>query len=254
MSFKNFFAALCGLAALASQASAVTIYTEDFDGSGSLGYTTEDTSGNAVAQFSDGFGDYFIETDGSDIGTFVEFTNPSGRYFAAQDTDGDGNPSVLRLRIDGIDVSNYTNLALSIDFAEDDDGSNQDWDDADFVHANLSLDTVAAGADNDPSLFGLWFESSVNSGFNGEPTEDLDFDGDSDVGGAVLTDTFATFTKSFSQTGNTAGILITFALDSGDEDVAIDNITLTGDLVPEPTSLALFLLGMTGLAASRKRG
>ena len=242
-------------ALLAAQAAAgAVIYAENFDGAGTLGFTTEDTDGNAVAQFNNGGAAHFTVTDGNNVpGTYG---NAAGNFFAAQDLNGTGKPDTLRLRIDGIDVSGFTDLTLSVDVAEDDDGSNQDWDASDFVHVNLGLDTVNGGADNDPSLYGLWFEAGAftSGAGNGEPRLDRNYDGDitaADDPITAVTDSFTTFETSFAQTGNTASILITFSLGGGDEDFAVDNITLSGTAVPEP--LAAGAAGAVGLLALRRR-
>lgn len=247
-------AAITTLLGLAGLARGEVIYTEDFDGAGTLGFTTEDTAGNPQAQFSDGVGDYFIVTDGSDIHSFyANFSNQTGNYFAAQHLNGDGAPSVLRLRIEGIDVTDYENLSLSIGFATADSSDGmEDWDDVDpytdWVHANLKIDD---SGDDNPALNGIWWVGGNTGGYEGAATRDLDFDGVAD-GPDVLDTTFTTFTQNFAQTGTTAGILITMNLNGGDEDIAFDNITLSGDrIVPEPAAAGV--LAMAGLALLRRR-
>ena len=59
------------------------VWTLDFESAG--GYST------SITEFTDAYYDYFLRTDGSDIGTAVEFLNVQGSYyFTAQDIDAEG--------------------------------------------------------------------------------------------------------------------------------------------------------------------
>ncbi|MDJ0518425.1 MAG: Calx-beta domain-containing protein [Trichodesmium sp. MO_231.B1] len=194
-----------------------TLFVENFetDGNGTR-YTT------SIPEFSDGAGDFFTRTNGSNIGSFYQVLNPEGSfYFAAQDIDGEGAASEQTLTFSGIDIAGFTNLNFSTLLAEDDDGSNQDWDLPDFVLFEYQID--GAGFRN------LLAIESVPDGdaFNAVPAQDTDFDGDGD--GTEVTDTFASFSSAIAGTGSTLDLRITFDLDSRDEDLAIDNIEITGD-------------------------
>jgi hypothetical protein len=187
-------------------------YTEDFE-SGSGGFTT------SISECSDGGGDYFIITDGSTVsGTY---NGALGSYFAAQDIDAAGCPAAAgataSVTISGIDIIGCTGLTISIDLAEDDDGANQDWDAGDFLHIEASID--GGGSQNL-----IWVEGQ--GGFNTAPFIDTDFDGTGD--GTEITSSFQTFTNAIAGTGNSLTITITIQLDSGDEDIALDNIIITG--------------------------
>ncbi len=184
-------------------------FTEDFE-SGSSGYTssvTECISGS----------DYFSLTN--DAGIPATFTGSTGNYFAAQDYDGcAGSSAPQTLTWSGISISGCTGLSLSIDVAEDDDGSNQDWD------AN-SLLTIEVNIDGGGYVNILQF--AAVGGTNTEPAQDTNFDGTGDA--PALTDTWQTFTGAIAGTGTSLDLRITFAgLTAGDEDVAIDNIVING--------------------------
>ena len=106
------------------------LFEEDFetDGSG-VRYT-------ASEECTDGSGDFFTRTDGSNIGSFVEYFSPSNTwYWAAMDTDGtpECNSAIQTITWTGIDISGKVDLTFSGLFAEDDDGTNQDWDNNDYV-------------------------------------------------------------------------------------------------------------------------
>lgn len=173
----------------------------------------------ALSQVSCNDGDdYFSRTDGSDVGN--TYNSPQGTFFfAAQDLDGapcSANPSTLT--ISGIDISGATGLQFAGLFAEGDDGTNQDWDELDFVHVDYQID--GGGYVN---LF--WLEND-GATFNSAPFVDTDFDGTGD--GTEITDTFAEFTAAIAGTGSLLDLRVTFSLDSGDEDIAIDDLRITG--------------------------
>ena len=64
--------------------------------------------------------------------------------------------------------------------------------------------------------------------------------------------TFETFTFDLAGvSGSSMAVRAIWNLNSGDEDLAIDNVLVTGVPVPAPGSAALF--GLAGFAASRRR-
>ena len=221
---------MAALAAAAGVAQAGDLYLQTFDAQG-VGYST------SVTEFSDGNGDFFTQTDGtSNIGSFVNYSGADGSFFAGMDLDGEGAGLPLELTTSTFNIDGASNLQFAIDLAEDDDGSNQDWDDSDYVTVEYSIDG------------GLWttifdIESGV-TGFNNEPM----------VNGVAVTDAFSTFNADLSGlSGSTMAIRLVWNLNAGDEDLAIDNIRLTGDIavVPLPTA-ALAGIGMLGLMAGAR--
>jgi len=194
-----------------------TIFSEGFetDGNGTR-YTT------SIAEFTDGSGDFFTRTDGSNIGSFYAVSGQEGSfYFAAMDINGEGAASQQTLTFSGINISGFTNLNFSTLLAEDDDGTNQDWDISDFVLFEYQID--GGGYNN------LLAIESIPDGdnFNAVPAQDTNFDGDGD--GTQVTSTFASFSNAIAGTGSTLDLRVTIDLDAGDEDIAIDSIEITGD-------------------------
>ncbi|NNF36610.1 MAG: T9SS type A sorting domain-containing protein [Saprospiraceae bacterium] len=218
---------LIDLSSLVGPASVEDCFLLDFEAEG--GYTTDQP------EFSDGGGDFFTRTDGSDIGGFVNYNNVQGSFFfAGMDLDGDGmNPGMVF--IDGIDISGKSNLGVGIYLAEDDDGSSEDWDEPDFVHIDYQID----GGGYQPLL---WIEND-GSTFNSAPYIDTDFDGTGD--GAEITDVFTNFITTIAGTGNTLDLRITVNLDSGDEDIAFDNITV-GTYLPAVSSFNFYDMDPSG--------
>ncbi|WP_033959779.1 lamin tail domain-containing protein [Psychroserpens jangbogonensis] len=191
------------------------------------GYTT------SVSEFTDGFEDYFVRTDGTTNidGSQMVFINQQGTYFfAVHDTNGDGGPSNLTLNFNNIDITNYSSLQLRIHIAEDDEGGNQDWDGNSYMHITGSVDSAA-------SQNILWIEAT-GGGTNTEPRLDTNFNGSGNS--TVLTDTFTQFTANISGTGADLDLQIEFnGLNDGDEDIAIDNIEIWGVFItPTPTITA----------------
>ena len=200
---------------------------EDFEDS-TLTYTT------SVPEFSDGEEDYFTRTDFSNI-----FSAPSGVnidgvqgtfFFGAQDINGEGANELQFINFDDIDITGLSQITFTALFAEDDDGTDQDWDDFDsssfdFVNVEYSFDNggtwtpfFAINADPDTTTL---------TGSNGLPRVDTNLDGFGD--GAEITDTLTEYSSSFMTMGATAvDIRIAISFDSGDEDIAIDNVSISG--------------------------
>jgi predicted extracellular nuclease len=218
-----------------SMASEVVVLDEGFetDGNGTR-YTT------SVPEFSDGAGDFFTRTDGSNIGGFYEVTGQGGDFwFAAQDIDGEGAASQQVVEFTGLDIAGLSDLSFSAKVAEDDDGTNQDWDLSDFVKVEYRID----GGD----FRTLLAIESVPDGdnFNAVPAVDTDLDGNGDA--PEITSAFQTLTAAIAETGSVLDLRITFDLDSGDEDLSIDDIRIVGQSggTTPPAVLALSGDGLT---------
>lgn len=211
-----------------------TVIFEDFEDS-TLTYTA-----SPVDDISDiGNRDYYGRV--TDAASPATFSNVQGlAYYAAEDTDGATHvAATITLDWTGFNISGLNGLEFSGFFAEDDDGSAQDWDANSSLLVEYQIDGLG--------FFNL-FAIESSGGTNTEPAEDTNFDG---VGnGSAITDTFTQFTKSIAGTGSTLDLRLTITgLDAGDEDIAFDNISVTG--VPEPSSAAL--LGLAGLAVMLRR-
>ena len=192
-----------------------TIFTESFetDGNGTR-YTT------STPEFTDNVGDFFTRTDGSNVASFYQLSGQDGSfYFAGMDLNGEGGGSSETLTITGINITNFENLSLSLLVAEDDDGTNQDWD----ADSQLLIEVAIDGG-----AFQSLLDFQASGGTNTEPALDTDADGLGD--GTPLSATFADFSSAIAGTGSSLDVRISFNnLESGDEDAAIDNIMITGD-------------------------
>ena len=143
-------------------------------------------------------------------------TSSTAAYFAAMDLDGEGATLPLTMTFEDINISGETGLQFRAKFAEDDSSDgNEDWDAADSF-------TIQYSIDNGPlqNLFAI--ESS--GGTNTAPAVDTNFDGTGD--GAIITPMFTEYTSSIAGTGALIDLVITFDLNAGDEDIAIDDIEI----------------------------
>jgi hypothetical protein len=202
--------------------SKAQIWSHNFESSG--GYTTSD------GESTSGISDYFIRTDGSNID--ATFSNIQGSYyFAAQDIDAAPTPllsDIGTILFDDINISGQSNLSFEIFLAEDDaSDSNEDWDSNSYLHISYDID-------NSGSFTNLiWIESSATTS-NTEPAIDSDFNGIGE--GSKVTSSFSAFSNTIIGTGSTIDIKIEIGnLSDGDEDIAIDNLSLTS--LPTTTSV-----------------
>ena len=79
-------------------------------------------------------------------------------------------------------------------------------------------------------------DRTTTTEFNGEPVIDWGFNGIEDGTSFTITDNFENFTTSFDidatsnpTASNTMSIRFVIALNSGDEDIAIDSVIVTGN-------------------------
>ncbi|MEM8906475.1 MAG: hypothetical protein AAGD05_01410, partial [Bacteroidota bacterium] len=209
-----------------SSGGSMTLFTEFFetDGNGTR-YTT------STPEFSDGANDFFTRTDGSTVDANYQVVGQQGNfYFAAQDINGLGGSAQDTLTFSGINIAGQANLLLDILLAEDDatDGM-EDWDnstgDNNFVHIDFQID--GSGFQNL-----LHIEGDAPNANNGQARMDRDFDGLGDS--TVLTEVFQNFNLAIAGTGTNLDLRIIINLEDGDEDIAIDNLVLTGLSVDGP--------------------
>ena len=203
--------------------SAYLLHQEGFETNGNgTRYTT------SVPEFSDGFEDFFIRTNGSNISANYDVSGEEGSfYFAGQDIDqavAAGSQAFTQsLSITGIDISDFDNLVFSALFAEDDNGNLQSLDSTEGIRIRAQID--GGGFVNI-----LGFEAGGDqSNEVGQLDTDLNGSGD----GAALTDTFTRYSAAIAGTGSNLDLQIELAASFAQEDFAIDDIRVTGDAVAD---------------------
>jgi hypothetical protein len=232
-------------------ASADVIMIEDFEDA------TLDYVGPTDALADKANRDFYGRT--GNFGSYTLNNVQGSTYYAAEDIDSalpipipSGSPLDL---VFTVNIANYTDLSFDILMAEDDstDG-NEDWDAHEHFLVFYQIDGGAV-----TNLFGVEAPEPGGDLTNNEPREDTNFDGVGD--GAEITDTFTNFNKTIAGTGNSLVMTVRYLSDdnpsagsyAGDEDIAFDNVTINGTPVPEPTTFALFALGLGTIVCPRRR-
>lgn len=262
---KNHYLSLsasCLLVGLTTSAQAVTVFVEDFEDADYTSlYGNSYTQSHADASdfgFSAGE-DYFGRVDpvdGITIVTDLAFTNQQGTgFFAGQDINHatlsqDPNvQSTATLNWTGIDITNYTNLSFSMFAAV---GNNGHWWDAnDSISISYQIDGGGFS-----SIYGIENTDNFNSLQAGIDRNNDGVSNEATGNGELLTNAFAQFGENIAGTGSSLDLTITIAaggFTSNDDDFAFDNVEISGDLVPEPSSTSLLGLGGLALILRRRR-
>lgn len=195
-------------------------------------------------EYSDGQGDFFTRTDGTNIGSFIEVDGVEGdSWFHAMDLDGDARAPAQTLTFSNINISGFLELGFAARFAEDDDGDNEDWDIDDFVHVRYRID-------GGPMHNLLWIENDGTL-FNTAPRVDTDFDGNGD--GPLITDSFKRLTAAIPHSGETLELSIRFVLGGDQEDLALDDVMVFNGIVPQPATCLYAVPIAASLATARRR-
>ena len=229
---KHLFTLTFLITTFVSFAQETIIHTLDFETQNTANslYTLTDEVGTPLNEYSDSYNDYFIRTDGSDIRGV--YNTPQGTYFfAGMDINGEENnigssDIPFDMTISDIDISQSQSLGVRILLAEDDDGSKQDWD----SEAYFKIFYIVDGGTK-TEAFSV---RAAGSGSNLEPK--VDTDGDEVGDGTAITETFSEFEFPINATGNSMTLILSFNLDSGDEDIAVDNLRVIDGFSASPVS------------------
>lgn len=183
---------------------------------------------SSIIEFTANSGtDYFIHTNGSNLSSSTNFNDKTGGFFAAQDIDANIYSPTQSIRFSNIDISTIQTLYFTASFAEDlASDSAQDWDASDYLHVEYSFNGGATWT----KFFAIQNDGST---FNTQPRVDANLDGVGDS--TLITPTFQSFVSGFNINGSTnpgnsttVDIRIEMRLDSGDEDIAFDNVIIRG--------------------------
>lgn len=233
MIFKPFHIFILMVVAVPATARAVVIWEESFetDGDG-LRYIQS-------SDFRDSADDYFTRTDQDTVSISTQngpYTGQDGDWlFAAEDVNDDGgNGQDVQTLTFTVDTSDYMNLQLTGLFGA---AGGASYDATDYIHITYRIDDGASS-----NL--MWFElfsdgDTVNSA---SFRRDMDFDGEGDVSEANLGATLTSYTADIAGIGDTLELVVEVRMNSGDEEVAFDQLQILGNAIPEPTSLLLMVL------------
>lgn len=215
---------------------------EDFEDA-TVKYTVSD------GEFYDTDGDYFtiVPLNGAitpDDGPYTGFGGSN--FFAAEDMDDSAGPGTdFQTLTFTIDITGATGLKFNGLFGA---GANEAGGTFGFRGDSDDGLRVRAQIDGGAVQNLLAFEALEPGGAtsNQEFRQDANFDGVGDDGGFIPTSAMTQFSNiDITGTGTSLVLTIEVHADAGDEAFAFDNIEVTGDVVPEPSSTAL--LGLAGL-------
>ena len=250
-------ACFAAMLTICGSANADTILFEDFEDA-AITYSTSVADDLTDIANRDYFGR--IASDTASTPADVVYSNMQGTgFFGVQDSDGanSGDVDTIELLWTGVNTASYTNLQLSWMLAEDLAGDGEhDWD------ASSSLRIEVNDGSGWVQIFGVEAEDN-GDGFNEMVRVDSNLDGEGDS--TPITSSFALFATGVGGAYNGGPALTDAAsysfrvtidhLDAGDEDIALDNFLLIGDLVsvPEPCSFGFMLVGLGAIASRRRR-
>jgi hypothetical protein len=250
MQLLNFLQVLCLTMLTPNVVSAAIIMTENFE---------DDTFNFTVSSpmFHDGTGDYYtvipLTFSGNTLGSPAEAVTPytgfgGNSFFAAEDVDDGGTRPDTRTMSFNVNISNYNTLAFSTLFAASGNAAaTPGYDNNDGFLIRASIDGGAF-----QNL--LAFEAA--GAFNQLLRQDTDFNGVGD--GFQPTSAFTAFNNlSISGTGSNLLLEIILTSNDGNVEFAFDDVTITGNLsvsaVPEPSSIAMMIVGGSLLAFRRRK-
>lgn len=245
-----FPAAVAATLVATSAAHADTILFEDFEDA-TVGYTP-----SAADDLSDASNkDYYGIATAADLPSDVSYSNTQGSgFYAVQDTDSAGIAvDDITLSFTGIDVSAFSNLTLSFFLAEDEaSNGNEDWDISSSFQVSYQIDGGGF-----VTAFAVESELGTDGNLTNEKARvDSEFDGIGD--GTEITDFFQQFAFTIPDAMSLDLNFLFTDLNAADEDLALDNILLTGDpvvvaAVPLPAGIWLMALALGGLGLARRR-
>ncbi len=218
MKEKAFLSLILSLLFFGFSYSQVTLQQESFETTS--GYTS------SIAFQTDSGDDYFLRGEDGDFG-MVNLTGEDGTfYIGAEDTDADGMPGEVGVTLDAVVVSGYNTLDVQIAAAAP---RNNAYDAADdYLYVEYNMDgggwTRVGAFEND------------GTAFNQEMRLDSDLDGTGE--GAQLTSTFQDFTFSIPVTGTSLQVRVLTYMNSGNEEIAFDNVRVRGVLACTPASIS----------------
>lgn len=210
---------VCGLSASAS-----VIHTIDFE-SINAGYTSS-------TNWNPSDGDYFDRAENETFAGMVPFSNTTGWFWAAEDTDILGEQYVTSSLID---VTGYDSFSVSISVANDSSSAN--FDQTDYLDLEYSMNGTSF------TLFGSFHGgTAMVPGNAGRFSVDANFDGygdDVDAVDAVFSD--FSFAIPSEMTGSDLYVRAAVHV-KGSSEIGFDNIIVTAEAIPEPATMGLITL------------
>lgn len=262
----NQYKILAAAAALGlSGAASADIIAFDLVGSGSQNLISHtNPQAGAYSSAGDGFEIYQRGVSGSipfavlddSLATFPPDTqgiiddNNTGRFFGVTDTvNSDPLSDTVSASWD-FDISGYGDLSLSIDI-----GAMGDFEDDIPSAGGEDFFTLSYSIDGGPLavLFDSMVDEAISQTYTLAGGFTTTLDDPLTLDGVSLSNQLQTFTSMLAGTGSVLTLTLTAMTNGGTEAMAFQNMIIEGRAVPEPAMLALFGVGLAGLAFARRR-
>ena len=160
-------------------------------------------------------------------------------FFGSVDTVNSANPNAVSTATWSFDISGFTGLEFSADFAAMGDFESSDTHLFEYQIDGGGWVTLLASSVDEAGSLDYFMDSGTLVTLN-DPML---------LGGNLLTNEFQNISAAIAGSGSVLEIRYSAAQDAGSEAFVFRNLEITG--VPAPGSLAL--LGLGGLAAARRR-
>ncbi|MEX0320681.1 MAG: hypothetical protein AB3N63_00830 [Puniceicoccaceae bacterium] len=224
-------------ASISSSLQASIIFTESFETDGI------DSRYFATGNFSDGYDDYFMRTDGSAGASGIpDYTGITGSWFwAAEDIDASENvEGVALLDFTSISLESVPAIQISIDIGAGTGSAFDSVDDFLLVQYRVDLGdwTTALAFQNNGQVY------------NGPLLQDSDFDGIGDINQLGL-ELQSISSAVLPVSGTFMDLRIDTVMTSGSEAIAFDNIQVMSVPEPNETALAFAIASILLLLARR---
>ena len=207
-----------------------TIFVEDFEDADIFYTTSQPDNLTNLDNF-----DYYGRINVASLPDNLNYNIVQGHgFYGAQDINySDSNIEQIKLTWSNIAIGQYQDLVLSWYVAEDaaEDGS-QDWDSTSSFRIETQINNSAV-----ETTFAIEAQHSSGDLYNHAPRIDSDFDGIGD--GMLIDNTFSYHERSIEDGDWLTIHVIIEKLNDGDEDIAFDQLKLTGSFVPEPAQYPL---------------
>ena len=188
-----------------------------------------------TALFSDGSSDYFGIADGDSDGgedfgsggspNVKAYTGFTDNFLTGQDLDGEGASLPIEVSWTGLDISGKTGLEVSFDIAEFVDSATGHIDTGDSILVQAQIDSAGF-----TDLIEFRGNRTDNNGNNGIFAVDTNGDGLGD--GTTLGAAATNFIVPIAGTGSLLDLRISFDINSGSEDIGLDNLMVSSSSTP----------------------
>lgn len=224
---KNFIMTLIAVLALTAAANAADIARQDFDSNTSWGYTSDSAFFNNVSSTPSSPGsDTYPATDGWDADGFfgeidiadaspLDYAGLSGTILGVNDLDDEGESWAPD--------DNATLTFATVDVSN-------------YENVVISFDYDIVGLDSGDEVSYEIFENGVGLG-----SSTLTADGE----GTLIYNATAGI--------NDVAMTITFVQNGAGDYIGVDDFAVTGDVIPEPATMALLGIGSAFVAVRRRR-